>query len=312
MNKKPDSRRTLIERAITDISIDNRSGAAEILKRAAEIFSSLAATKTTLDKQYARSLLIETCVALVRAQPRMAVLARLASQVASTALSADDVLATAARSALDFIDQVDRAILSATDNAARLIKEGTVVLTHSRSSTVLAAFKKARNEGRAFSVVATESRPQFEGRQLAAALAGLGINVVFVADAAVALELSRVDFVLIGADMITPQFLVNKIGTRMIALVARESSIPVYALSDTSKLINADLLSSAEGDHHSAAEVWPDPPRGIVIMNRYFEPTPLRYFTKIITEDGLLDPAEVQKRAEGGQLNQALRDALKV
>jgi translation initiation factor 2B subunit (eIF-2B alpha/beta/delta family) len=313
LNKKVDSERALIERAINGISIDNRSGAAEILRRAGEVFSSLAASKTdttSIDTEYARQLLIETCAEIVRAQPHMAVLANLASQVASTALSADDVLTAAARSAHDFIDKVDRAILSATDNAAQLIKEGSVVLTHSRSSTVIAAFKKAREQGRTFSVIATESRPQFEGRRLAAALAGLGINVVFIADAAAAIELSRADFVLVGADTITPQFLVNKIGTRMIALAARELNLSVYALSDTSKLIDAELFSGAEGDRHSTAELWTDPTEGVVIMNRYFEPTPLHYFTKIITEDGLLDPVEARKRAEGRRLNKTLRDAL--
>ncbi len=315
MNKKNDSHRSLVERAIKDISSDNRSGATEILRRAGEIFSSLAASKaktTVIDAEYARRLLIETCVEVVRAQPRMAVVARLASQVASTAFRADDVLAAAARSARDFIDKADRAILCATSSAAQLIKEGSVVLTHSRSSTVLAAFKKARERGRTFSVIATESRPQCEGRVLADALANLGINVVFVADAAAALELSRADFVMLGADTITPQFLVNKIGTRMIALAARELNIPVYALSDTSKLINADLLSGAEGDLHSPSELWPDPPGGVVIVNRYFEPTPLRYFTKIITEDGLLDPEETRKRAEGKRLNKVIRDALQI
>ena len=314
LNKKNDPHRALIEGAIKNIATDNRSGAAEILKRAGEIFSSLAASKATatgIDKDYARRLLIETCVRVVRAQPRMAVVARLASQVASTATGADDVLAAAALSARDFIDKVDRAIASATSSAAQLIKEGSIVLTHSRSSTVLAALKKARDEGRTFSVIATESRPQFEGRQLAAALASPGINVVFVADAAAALEMSRADFVLLGADAITPRFLVNKIGTRMIALAARELKLPVYALSDTSKLINADMFSGAEGDLHSGDELWSAPPNGVVIVNRYFEPTPLRYFTKFITEDGLLDPEEVRRRAEESKLNKEIQDALK-
>jgi translation initiation factor 2B subunit (eIF-2B alpha/beta/delta family) len=98
----------------------------------------------------------------------------------------------------------------------------------------------------------------------------------------------------------------------MIALAAREIGRPVYALSDTSKLINTDLFSSAEGDHHDAAELWADPPSGVAIMNRYFEPTPLDSFTKVITEEGLLDAAEVRKRAEAWQHNKELRDALKV
>ena len=97
----------------------------------------------------------------------------------------------------------------------------------------------------------------------------------------------------------------------MIALAARELNLPVYVLSDTSKFINAEMLSGAEGDLHNAAELWTAAPRGVVIMNRYFEPTPLAYLTKIITEDGLLDPKDVRKRAEGSRNNKALRAALR-
>ena len=46
-------------------------------------------------------------------------------------------------------------------------------------------------------------------------------------------------------------------------------------------------------------------------MNRYFEPVPIELFTKVITEEGLLDAREVRKRAEGRQLNKELRDSLK-
>lgn len=309
MDKKAPSHHSIIQRAINEIASDNTSGAAEILRRAAAVFYSLASSDIEPDRsgdQSARQLVIDTCVALIAAQPRMAVLANLANRVAHEALNARETLSAAAASAASFIQQVDSAISSATDRAASLIKADSVVLTHSRSSTVLAAFKKARAEGRSFGVIATESRPAFEGRRLAASLAELGISVVFVADAAATLELSRADFVLVGADAITPQFLVNKIGTRMIALAAREMNRPVYALADMSKLVNMDLFSGAEDDRRDPAELWADPPSGVAIMNCYFEPTPIELFTRVITEEGLLDAGEVRKRAEGWRLNEVL------
>jgi translation initiation factor 2B subunit (eIF-2B alpha/beta/delta family) len=314
LNKKVASHPSVTQRAIDDIAFDNRSGAAEILIRAGEVFHLLAQSEKemdALDQETARNLVIKTCVALIKAQPRMAMLANLADRVATKALSDDQPTAAAARSAQEFIRGVEAALKVVTDSAALLIKDGSVVLTHSRSSTVLAAFKKARLSGRDFSVVATESRPGFEGRHLAASLAEQGVSVSLVADAAAALELSRADIALVGADMITPQVLINKIGTRMIALAARELNRPLYALSDTSKLINDGALSdgalsNAGDDRHNADELWPNAPDGVEVINRYFEPTPLSYFTKIITEDGLLDPAEVRLRAEDKRLNKAL------
>jgi hypothetical protein len=46
-------------------------------------------------------------------------------------------------------------------------------------------------------------------------------------------------------------------------------------------------------------------------MNRYFEPSPIELFTKVITEEGLLDASEVRKRAGGWRLNEVLRDELR-
>jgi translation initiation factor 2B subunit (eIF-2B alpha/beta/delta family) len=314
LDKKAASHHSAVQRAIDEIASDNTSGAAEILRRAAEVFRSLASSDIDIGRlsdQSARQLVIKTCIALLKAQPRMATLANLANRVAYDALNAREVLSAAAASAASFIQQVDAAVSRASDRAARLIKEDSVVLTHSRSSTVVAAFKKARAQGRSFGVIATESRPAFEGRRLAASVAELGVSVVLVADAAATLELSRADFVMIGADAITPQFLVNKIGTSMIALAAREMNRPVYALSDLSKLINTDLFSGADDDRHDPDELWADPPSGVAIINRYFEPVPIELFTKVITEEGLLDASEVRKHAEGRQLNKELWDALK-
>jgi translation initiation factor 2B subunit (eIF-2B alpha/beta/delta family) len=125
--------------------------------------------------------------------------------------------------------------------ASELIGEGSRVLTHSRSSTVKAALICARRSGKTFRVIATESRPLCEGRTLASELAREGIRVTLIADAAVAAKIDDVDFVITGADRISPGLLVNKIGTRMIALAANEKGVPVYALADMSKLLGFSL-----------------------------------------------------------------------
>jgi translation initiation factor 2B subunit (eIF-2B alpha/beta/delta family) len=191
-----------------------------------------------------------------------------------------------------------------------MIGSGATVLTHSRSSTVLAAFVEARRRGNDFSVIATESRPVLEGRALAEALAAQGTRVSVIADSAAASVLNQVDLVLVGADKITPEYLVNKIGTRMIALAARERAVTVCAVCDTSKLIDADYHIASAGDRRSVDELWPEAPKGVVVVNRYFEPTPLALFTTIITEQGELSPEETARRAERASIDSELADAL--
>jgi translation initiation factor eIF-2B subunit delta len=219
------------------------------------------------------------------------------------------VITTAEESARDFLRHADVAAHATTAHALELIGDGATVLTHSRSSTVLAALLGAHRAGRYLHVMATESRPLFEGRALAETLAGEGVRITLIAEAAAALVVKRADFVLFGADRVTPDGLVNKIGTHMIALAAQAYGIAVHALCDTSKFIAA-LPPALSDQPRGGDELWPDAPPSVALFNRYFEPTPLRLFTTVITEDGALRPEAARHRAAANSIDATLQAAL--
>ena len=306
----------LIYAAIDKIASDNTSGAAEILRLSAEVFSLLNSQHTkgsSISIEQGQRLVMETCVALVLAQPDMTSLLRLASDALAAARNTTDalrVLKSVEEAALTFIERAGAAANEAARHAANFIPSGRAVLTHSRSSTVLAALVEARRQGKEFSVISTESRPMLEGRVLAEALAVEGVRVSLITDAAAARMLDEVDLVLVGADKVTPDHLLNKIGTRMIALAARERGVPAYGVCDTSKFIDADYLIASARDQLSADELWPEAPEGVVVVNRYFEPTPLALLAAIITEQGKLTPEETARRAERASIDIELADAL--
>jgi ribose 1,5-bisphosphate isomerase len=304
-----------MDSSINQIASNSTSGATEILRLAGEVFSQLRgqADPSLGSVEQAQQAILETAIALVRAQPDMSSLLRLASvaiSAASTATSAQDALRSAEDHTLKFIDAADRAVRTAALHAANLILPGATVMTHSRSSTVLAALVEARLNGRSFSVVATESRPGLEGRTLAEALAHEDIRVSLIADSAASLAMDDVDVVLVGADTITREHLVNKIGTRMIGLAARERGLPFYAVCDTSKFINADYWGRSVRNEGSINLLWPDAPAEVRVVNGYFEPTPLALFNGIITEDGVLSTEEASRRAERASIDNQLVDAL--
>jgi translation initiation factor 2B subunit (eIF-2B alpha/beta/delta family) len=284
-------------RALDEIASDNRSGAAEILRRAAALYSQL-------DSASAQETIDSLSVELARAQPRMSPLIRMANEVLKSSPDA------AAR----FVEEATRAAGAAATHAAKLIDEGARVLTHSRSSTVLEAFAQARRVGKSFAVVATESRPLFEGRTLAEALVKQDVPVTVIIDAAAALAIKEIDLVLVGADAITPVNVINKVGTRMIALAAREQGIQVFSVCDTSKFICEDCLPPEQ--EHPAAELWPNAPAEISITNRYFESTPLALFTGIVTEHGILSSNQAAQQAAEvsieGRLVEASRGAREI
>jgi translation initiation factor 2B subunit (eIF-2B alpha/beta/delta family) len=301
-----------LDAAIADLGGDNRSGAAELLRQAAGVFARLRADQAKVaDLINAQQAIVETAVALIRAQPDMAPLARLADnafEAARHAKDADEALRFAEQAARDFIAGATHSAAQTAAHAVALIGDNSTVLTHSRSSTVLATFQQARRAGRRFRVIASESRPLMEGRAMAEALVDESVNVTFIADTAAAMMMPQVACVIVGADCVTPDWLVNKIGTRMIALAAREGGVKMVALCDTSKFIAA--RAAAGEANRRRDELWPDAPSPVDIVNRYFEPTPIDYFTGIVTEDGLLAPREASRRAAQHPLSPSLLAAL--
>ncbi|HSB12769.1 MAG TPA: hypothetical protein VLM38_25000 [Blastocatellia bacterium] len=304
-----------IRDAIARIAGDNKSGAAEILGGAGNLFALLSAelsNKAPLSDDLARQAVNNLAIALAQAQPGMSPLLKLASAAVSAAresTSGLEALDAAARAASKFVEAAAQAASATARHGASLIGERSRVLTHSRSSTVVEAFVEARREGRDFSVVATEGRPLLEGRALAASLAREGVPVTLIADAAAALAMEGVDFVIVGADTVMPENLVNKIGTRLIALAAREKGLPIYALCDTSKFVG-EGCSAGFRDELEVSEVWPDAPTGVRVINRYFEPTPLAYFTSIVTEHGALPSEEASLLARQAVVDDVLLNAL--
>ena len=312
-----------IEHLLREIASNNRSGAAEILARAAELFELLAghvADATTVSQ--ARRDTMEACVALVRAQPCMSPMINLASAVilatatsatmAASATSASDVLKAAAGAAAEFTERCRHASATAAANAAGLIRDGARILTHSRSSTILSALVAAHNAGTRLAVIATESRPLLEGRTLAEELINKGLSVTLIADAAAASAIETATCILVGADRVTPLVVANKIGTRLIALAAAEQRVPAYAVADSSKFISAPDPRVFMEAGRPPDELWPNAPAGVLVLNRYFEETYLRHFTGIITEDGILAPEDARRRAEVAVISPSLAAALNV
>ena len=243
----------------------------------------------------------------------MAPLARLASAAVESAAQcsrASDALDRAQTAAQTFAQQAVVANRAAAEHASVLIREGSRVLTHSRSSTVLQAFRVALAAGRRLTVIATESRPMMEGRRLASELVREGASVTLIADADAAGGVERADLVLMGADAIGALTATNKIGTSLIALAARELGKPVYLVCDSSKFIgSAEGLPPARTPRNRS-ELWPDAPDQIDVVTAYFEETPLSFFTSVIYEQGAATPAEVSCMVERFRLNERLLEGI--
>lgn len=191
-----------------------------------------------------------------------------------------------------FLESAERLIAKsqrAEEELVRKIAEGiaagTHVMTISYSSTVARALRAASS--RLERVFICEGRPLCEGRQLAAELDEAGIAVTVLTDAQMHLLMPKVDLVLLGADAVMPKRgVVNKVGSALLALTARQFDKPVIVAAESLKRVRGDQNETPPFESGARKEVWPDAPDGIGISNVYFELVPWESIAQCIDEEG--------------------------
>ena len=172
-----------------------------------------------------------------------------------------------------------------------------IVMTHCHSSLVTAILLEAKKQGKDFKVINTETQPRLQGRKTAKKLLKAGVEVIHVVDSAMrwAVRHYQVDLILIGADSITSEgTIINKIGSRLLALVAHEEHVPFYVASPLLKYnpeTNLGILETIE--MRDPEEIWENPPEGIEILNPAFETVSRRYIDGLITEAGIFASSHV-------------------
>ena len=206
----------------------------------------------------------------------------------------NELRASATKSATMIIKESRKDRSRLVENAKSVMGEPDTVFTISDSSTVadVVLGVGAKN------VVVTESRPQMEGRNLAQRLAGEGVNVLLVVDAAAAMFMESSNVAVVGADSVLYDgSFVNKVGTRIMALAARDQGLPFYVVCSTSKFNIMNYLGRGveleEKDPSEVAEI-----EGVNVRNPYFEVVPGRLVTGIITEMGVMEPLDIRRRME--------------
>lgn len=197
--------------------------------------------------------------------------------------------------ATQFLKDLDASREQTAEIGAKRIKNGSVVFTHCHSSTVTRLLAKAKEDGKNFSVICTETRPAFQGRITAKELVNLGLDTTFIVDSAARTFMAHADLVVVGADAITSEGnVVNKIGSSGISVLAREACKPFYVVSELLKFDPATLSGEYEKiEQRSPVEVWNEAPAKLNVRNPAFDITPNRYIHGLICEAGIIAPSSI-------------------
>ncbi|MDD5560948.1 MAG: S-methyl-5-thioribose-1-phosphate isomerase [Candidatus Omnitrophica bacterium] len=139
------------------------------------------------------------------------------------------------KSILGFLERLKSARIKQAKDAAELLKDGDVILTHCNVSGLMPLIAEfAKQQGKKISFYVTETRPYLQGARLSAwELMRAKFPVTLITDNMVAylLSLNKVTKVIVGADHLTQNGdIANKIGTYQIAVVAKYFKVPFYVL----------------------------------------------------------------------------------
>ena len=196
-----------------------------------------------------------------------------------------------------FLERLECSKQKIASIGSKRILDGLTVLTHCHSSTVTNMLRKAKLDGKSFEVICTESRPVFQGRITAKEMLEYNITTTLIVDSAVRLFMNEVDLVVVGADAITSEGnVINKIGTSMVALAAKEARTPFYVVSELLKFDPATVLGDYERiEERNPKEVWANHPSGLIVRNPAFDVTRREFIHGIISEEGIVPPDSISE-----------------
>jgi methylthioribose-1-phosphate isomerase len=201
-------------------------------------------------------------------------------------------------------------------HGVKLINDGDAILTHCNAGelatveygTALGVIREAWRQGKHIKVYADETRPLLQGARLTVyELKRDGIPVTLITDnmAGCVMHMKLINKVIVGADRIVRDAIINKIGTFTVAVLAKEHKIPFYVAAPTSTF---DLMRTSKDvtiEQRKPEEVTHVGSKRITVeeadvLNPAFDITPLKYVTAIISEKGIIPPRMLRQYKANG------------
>ena len=192
------------------------------------------------------------------------------------------------------------------EHGLTLVKPGDGILTHcnagqlatSKYGTATAPIYLGEERGYHFHVFADETRPLLQGARLTAfELQSSGVDVTLICDnmSATVMKNGWVNAVFVGCDRVAANGdAANKIGTSVVAAVAKYYGVPVYICAPTSTIdLNTPTGAEIKIEQRPAEEVtemWYKErmaPEGIKVFNPAFDVTDHELIVGIVTEYGV-------------------------
>ncbi|XP_069743294.1 translation initiation factor eIF2B subunit delta isoform X2 [Narcine bancroftii] len=197
-------------------------------------------------------------------------------------------------------EKIHLAAEAISKSAFEKINDGDVILVYACSSLVSTILCDAHKRKK-FKVVVVDSRPKLEGRETLRRLVKSGIHCTYVLIGAVSYILPEVSKVFLGAHaLLANGYVMSRVGTSQIALVAKAYNVPVLVCCETHKFcerVQTDSFVSNELDDpddllvtrngRTLLQNWQTNPK-LRLLNLVYDVTPPDFVDLVITDLGMM------------------------
>lgn len=193
------------------------------------------------------------------------------------------------------------------ENGLTLLKKGDGILTHCNAGqlatckygTATAPIYLGHERGYDFHVYCDETRPLLQGARLTAyELHSAGIDTTLICDnmSASIMKAGKIQAIFVGCDRVAANGdAANKIGTSVVATVAKHYGIPFYVCAPTSTIDmntpTGDDIVIEQRKPEEVTDMWYKErmaPEGVKVYNPAFDVTDNSLISGIVTEYGVL------------------------
>lgn len=234
-------------------------------------------------------------------EPRMRKITQGALRAAADAFTSgeSDVSDTLFNLAFDSLERRYARMSVVGENFITLLPKESVVMTQCFGETIVGtALRAAREAGYVIKLFCPETRPYFQGARLTASVAAdMGFDVTVITDnmPAEVMANRHIDVFTSAADAITMDgYVVNKVGTLQIAILANYFDIPyfvtgipdtIYSWEVTIEQRDPELVLEARGIRNTKETVKGYYPS--------FDITPPHLISGVVTDRGILTPHSI-------------------
>ncbi len=189
-----------------------------------------------------------------------------------------------------------------------LLPQNGKVLTQCFGETIVGMMlKEARHRGNALKIYCAETRPYFQGARLTASVAhDMGFDVTVITDnmPAFAIQNEKIDVFTSAADVVCQDgYIVNKVGTFQIAIVAKYMGIPYYATGAPDKghpTVDTVKIEMRDPEFVLQAMGVRTAMEGVKGYYPSFDITPPHLVSGVVTDCGVYAPYDLKRYYQSG------------